>query len=218
MEIVSFCRPTEKCNRWKRAGRGSSARDGRCRSDRKFRKFPYLSPHGDLRDTHGHSHRGMDPRRRHRSRCKGDHVLGPFFPIRRVFGNDCPGGIPGPGFRPFVRWRRAVLHILQDPILASVPGRSLEFMNLSEVSGGIFREISHDPFLRSDRQGVEVSEGVGPRVCQLSSEAFLFRGQRVEPLIPSWFHGIREADGSGNPGNVRRSPAPRAPSGRALPG
>jgi hypothetical protein len=53
-----------------------------------------------------------------------------------------------------------VLHILLDPISASVPGRSLEFMSLSEVSGGIFREISPDPFLRSDRQGAEVSEPV----------------------------------------------------------
>jgi hypothetical protein len=53
-----------------------------------------------------------------------------------------------------------VLHILQDPILASVPDRSLEFMNLSELPGGIFKKISHDPFLRPDRKGAEVSEGV----------------------------------------------------------
>jgi hypothetical protein len=33
-----------------------------------------------------------------------------------------------------------VLHILSDPILASVPDGSLEFMNLSEDSVGIFKE------------------------------------------------------------------------------
>jgi hypothetical protein len=42
-----------------------------------------------------------------------------------------------------------VLHILSDPILASVPGGSLDFINLSEVSGGIFRKYSHDHFLRT---------------------------------------------------------------------
>lgn len=30
--------------------------------------------------------------------------------------------------------------------MTPVPDSSLEFMNLSEVSGGIFREISHDHF------------------------------------------------------------------------
>jgi len=114
-----------------------------------IRKSPQVSFYGNLRDTHGHSHRGIGRRCRHRSCCKGDHVLGPFLSICRLFGNDYPAGIPWPRFRPFVQWRRAVLHILSDPISASVPDSSLEFMNLSEVSGEIFRKISHDHFLRT---------------------------------------------------------------------
>jgi len=86
---------------------------------------------GNLRDAHGHSHRGIRRRCRHRS---------------RVSGNDSPGGNPGARFRSSVRWRRAVLHILSVPILASAPGSSLEFIYLSEVLGGIFRKYSYDPF------------------------------------------------------------------------
>ncbi len=42
-----------------------------------------------------------------------------------------------------------MLHILSDPILDSVPGSSLEFIYLSEVSGRILRKYSHDHFLRT---------------------------------------------------------------------
>ena len=115
----------------------------------KISKSPRVSIRGNLRDAHGHSNRGIGRRYRNRSRCKGDDALGPVLPTCQVCGNDFPGGIPEARFRSFVRWRRAVLHILSDPILASVPCGSLDFINLSEVSGGIFRKYSHDHFLRT---------------------------------------------------------------------
>jgi hypothetical protein len=43
-----------------------------------------------------------------------------------------------------------VLHILSDPILASVPDGSMEFRNLSEDSVGIFKK----KFTRSLRPGL----------------------------------------------------------------
>ena len=46
-------------------------------------------------------------------------------------------------------------HILSDPILASVPGSSLEFIYLSEVSGGIFRKYSHDLDAEKVQEGTE---------------------------------------------------------------
>lgn len=115
----------------------------------KVRKSPPLSFHGNLRDTHGRLIRGIGRRCRHRSRCKGDPVPGPFPPTRQEFRNDHPGGIHGPRLRSFVRWRREAHRILSDPILASVPDGSLEFMNLSEDSGGIFKKNSHDRFVRA---------------------------------------------------------------------
>jgi hypothetical protein len=64
----------------------------------RIRKYPLVSFHGNRHDTHGHTHRGIGRRCRHRSRCKGDYVLGPFLPTRRVFGNDYPAVSPDQGF------------------------------------------------------------------------------------------------------------------------
>ena len=46
-------------------------------------------------------------------------------------------------------------HILSDPTLVSVPGSSLEFICLSEVSGGIFRKYSHDLDAEKVQEGTE---------------------------------------------------------------
>jgi len=71
------------------------------------------------------------------------HVLEPINSTCRVFGNDYPGGIPGPRFRPFVRWRRGVLHILSDPILASVTGSSQEtYRQLQAKYSGFFETVT----------------------------------------------------------------------------
>jgi len=129
------------------------------RTDRNDQEVPSgFIPRQPFRYPLGRSHRGIGRRYVQWSRCKGYHVLGPFLPTRRVSGNDdSPGGIPGARSRSVVGWRRAAPHILSDPILASVPGRSLGLIDLSEVSGEIFSISSHD---HCSRQSIMLLESL----------------------------------------------------------
>ena len=86
-----------------------------------------------------------------------------------------------------------MLHNLSDPILVSVPGSSLEFISISEVSGRILRKYSHDHFLRTmmvTRTADHYSDAPHPCTeCPLANEDSKGRNRTMTGFEP-WTFGL----------------------------
>jgi len=204
------------------------------------RRFDLLSVKGGIRylpasvpfrnpDTPWRMRQCRSRCRRHRCRCKGERVPGPFFRAGRACEKEYPGGIPGnpppppiPRLRSHVRLRREVLHILSCPPRPPGSGQFLRLQEYFGISGpnlqGDCAGSGRKGLIRKRKTEGWVSRCYGPGAEKAGRSKSAIRANAPwkagRPMDRSKIHRPHECTGkrwSGRPDPNRRPSAPKAP-------